>query len=59
VIGAHNFKIGTEIKQTRLFEDFFLGITDPTFNPICVDAEWRRRRAAHGDQSRTPARVWG
>ncbi len=38
VVGAHNFKIGTEIKQTRLFEDFFLGITDPTFNPICVDA---------------------
>src|ERR1017187_6321500 len=38
VIGRHNFKIGTEIKQTRLFEDFSLGITDPTFNPICVDA---------------------
>jgi hypothetical protein len=39
VIGVHNFKIGTEIKQTRLFEDFLLGITDPTFNPICVDAD--------------------
>ena len=38
VIGVHNFKIGTELKQTRLFEDFLLGITDPTFNPICVDA---------------------
>jgi hypothetical protein len=38
VIGRHNFKIGTEIKQTRLFEDFSLGITDLTFNPICVDA---------------------
>jgi hypothetical protein len=38
VIGVHNFKIGTEIKQTRLFEDFSLGLTDPTFNPICVDA---------------------
>jgi len=38
VIGAHNLKFGTEIKQTRLFEDFFLGITDPTFNPVCVDA---------------------
>ena len=38
VVGRHNFKIGTEIKQTRLFEDFSLGITDPTFNPICVDA---------------------
>jgi len=38
VLGVHNFKIGTEIKQTRLFEDFSLGLTDPTFNPICVDA---------------------
>jgi len=38
VIGAHNLKVGTEIKQTRLFEDFFLGITDSTFNPVCVDA---------------------
>src|ERR1035438_2488200 len=38
VIGRNNIKIGTEIKQTRLFEDFSLGITDPTFNPICVDA---------------------
>jgi hypothetical protein len=38
VLGAHNLKFGTEIKQTRLFEDFFLGITDPTFNPVCVDA---------------------
>jgi hypothetical protein len=38
LLGGHNLKIGTEIKQTRLFEDFSLGITDPTFNPICVDA---------------------
>jgi hypothetical protein len=37
-IGHHTFKTGTEIKQTRLFEDFSLGITDFTFNPICVDA---------------------
>lgn len=38
VIGRNNIKVGTEIKQTRLFEDFSLGITDPTFNPVCVDA---------------------
>ncbi|HUB77632.1 MAG TPA: TonB-dependent receptor [Bryobacteraceae bacterium] len=38
VIGTHSLKFGTEIKQTRLFEDFFLGITDPSFNPVCVDA---------------------
>jgi len=38
LIAGNNLKIGTEIKQTRLFEDFSLGITDPTFNAICVDA---------------------
>jgi len=36
--GKHNLKIGTELKQTRLFEDFALGITDFAFNPVCVDA---------------------
>jgi hypothetical protein len=37
-LGRHTLKAGAEIKQTRLFEDFTLGITDFTFNPICVDA---------------------
>ena len=37
VIGRHNIKIGTELKQTRLLEDFALGITDFTFNPVCFD----------------------
>ncbi|HUK17864.1 MAG TPA: TonB-dependent receptor [Bryobacteraceae bacterium] len=36
-IGRHTLKAGTEIKQTRLYEDFSLGITDFTFNPICVN----------------------
>ena len=36
-LGHHTLKAGTEIKQTRLFEDFTLGITDFTFNPICLD----------------------
>jgi len=27
----HNLKFGTEEKQTRLFEDFAMGITDPAF----------------------------
>ena len=36
--GAHDLKIGVDLKQTRLLENFGLGITDPTFNPICVDA---------------------
>jgi hypothetical protein len=38
VKGHHNFKAGTEIKQTRLSEDFSLGITDSSYNPVCVNA---------------------
>ncbi len=34
---VHNVKIGTEVMQTRLIENFGLGITDPLFNAICVD----------------------
>lgn len=34
--GIHNLKIGTELMQTRLIENFGLGITDPVFNPICL-----------------------
>lgn len=34
--GVHNLKIGTELMQTRLIENFGLGITDPTFNAICL-----------------------
>jgi len=36
--GKHNLKLGAQIMQTRLAEHFGLGITDPTFNAICVDA---------------------
>jgi hypothetical protein len=32
----HNFKFGTQMQQTRLEENFSLGITNPLFNPICV-----------------------
>jgi hypothetical protein len=35
--GRHNLKFGIDTKQTRLLEDFGFGITDPTFNPVCVD----------------------
>ena len=38
VHGRHNFKIGTELKQTRLTEQFGLGITDFTFNPVCLNS---------------------
>ena len=39
VAGHHNLKFGTQIQQTRLLENFSLGITDPNFNPVCLDAQ--------------------
>ena len=36
--GTHNIKVGTQLMQTRLNENFGLGITDPTFNPVCLTA---------------------
>jgi len=38
VKGIHNFKTGVEISNTPLTEHFALGITDPTFNPVCLDS---------------------
>jgi Carboxypeptidase regulatory-like domain len=35
--GRHDLKIGVDMKQTRLLENFGFGITDPSFNPVCVD----------------------
>jgi hypothetical protein len=35
--GKHNLKIGGQIMQTRLNENFNLGITDSEFNPVCLD----------------------
>lgn len=35
--GRHNVKIGVDLKQTRLTEQFGFGITDPTYNPPCLD----------------------
>jgi len=37
--GRHNMKAGIDLKQTRLLEKFSFGITDPTFNPVCVNSE--------------------
>jgi hypothetical protein len=34
--GRHNIKLGIDLKQTRLVEQFAFGITDPTFNPVCL-----------------------
>jgi len=35
--GRHNLKVGGQVMQTRLKEDFDLGITDFEFNPVCLD----------------------
>jgi len=36
--GRHNIKAGVQIQQWRLDEGFRFGITDPTYNPVCLDA---------------------
>ncbi len=35
--GKHNMRFGAQFLQTRLKEAFQLGVTDPTFNAICLD----------------------
>ena len=37
--GAHNVKFGGTITGTKLTENFSLGLTDPTVNSPCVDAD--------------------
>jgi hypothetical protein len=37
VKGAHNIKAGVQLQHWFLKEQFALGITDPAFNPPCVD----------------------
>src|SRR5581483_8640252 len=39
VRGPHNIKAGTQLMQTRLNEEFQLGITDPNFNAVCLDPD--------------------
>jgi hypothetical protein len=39
VRGRHNIKAGTQTMQTRLHENFSLGISDPSFNAVCVDQD--------------------
>lgn len=36
--GGHDIKFGTQIQQTRLLERFRFGVTDPSYNPVCVDS---------------------
>ena len=33
---ADSLKFGTQIQQTRLLENFSLGITNPDLNPVCL-----------------------
>src|SRR2546425_2375886 len=35
--GRHNLKIGGQAMQTHLQENFWVGITDFTVNPVCLD----------------------
>jgi hypothetical protein len=37
--GIHNAKAGIQFRHTFLTENFNTGLTDPTFNPVCLDAE--------------------
>jgi Carboxypeptidase regulatory-like domain/TonB-dependent Receptor Plug Domain len=37
--GRHNLKIGMDLKQSRLLENFGFGITDFGFNPVCFDQD--------------------
>ncbi len=34
--GVHNIKVGTQLMQTRLDENFGFGLTNPDFNPVCL-----------------------
>lgn len=36
--GIHELKIGELVQQTRLLENFQFGVTDPAYNPVCLDA---------------------
>ena len=37
--GRHNIKTGVQISFTPLREQFRLGLTDPTYNPVCMTAD--------------------
>ena len=36
--GIHNAKAGVQFRHNFLTENFNTGLTDPTFNPVCLDA---------------------
>ena len=51
--GKHDFKFGTQIQQTRLLENFQFGLTDPGFNPVCLDADGNSSSPARREQPRS------
>ncbi|MGA2434928.1 MAG: carboxypeptidase regulatory-like domain-containing protein, partial [Bryobacteraceae bacterium] len=34
----HNLKVGTQIHETPLVENFQFAVTDPEYNPVCINA---------------------
>ncbi len=56
VSGRHTLKVGYQTMQTRLVENFFLGVTDPAYNPVCVDDDGE---PAGPNTVRDPARCAG
>jgi hypothetical protein len=36
--GHHDIKVGTQIQQTRLLENFQFAITNADYNPVCLDS---------------------
>ncbi len=39
VRGRHSFKAGGQFQHNILTESFNFGVTDPTFNPVCLNAD--------------------
>lgn len=37
--GKHTIEFGTRLQQTRLLENFDFGITNPAYNPVCLDSQ--------------------
>ena len=50
--GRHSLKVGVDLKQTRLLENFSFGVTNSAFNAICVD---QNGEAAGPDNLLNPA----
>ncbi len=56
IAGHHNVKIGWQVMQTHLGEDLNLGITDFTFNPVCVNRPVSSATADRSNLSQCAAR---